>query len=263
MEDREEFSDQEERDPLDIEGIAGPSDQREKREETFEQEGEERGPGESWGASGPERRFLERQPSPRDRRSGFVGTSSWTQFPTSRRETLRGGPRRREGGKDRGSIPKGRIKRIVSERGFGFIETVQGEDLFFHCSKLRDLNFASLHENQLVEFDVAQFPQGVQAVNVRPPDAERGEPEDSWAPANSAQGVEGRSEGTVEAGLLTEREVLFIRLAVSITRGLEREVQSQFDMARQMGLEQSVLSALVDRVSSTNAEACRAITKDA
>ncbi len=125
------------------------------------------------------------------------------------------------------------------------------------------MNFTGLHENQLVEFDVAQFPQGIQAVNVRPPDAERGEPKDSWATSNSAQGVEGRSEGAVETGLLTEREVLFIRLSVSITRGLEREVQAQFDMARQMGLDQSVLSALVDRVSATNAEACRAIAKDA
>jgi CspA family cold shock protein len=160
-------------------------------------------------------------------------------------------------------MSKGRIKRIISERGFGFIETAQGEDLFFHCSKLRGLDFASLHENQLVEFDVAQFPQGIQAVNVRPPDIEQGEPGDGWAVSSPTYGAGARAESPTERGPLTEREALFIRLAVSITRGLEREVQALFDVARQMGIDQSVLSALIERVSAANAEACRAVAKGA
>ena len=160
-------------------------------------------------------------------------------------------------------MSRGRIKRIISERGFGFIETTQGEDLFFHCSKLRGLDFASLHENQLVEFDVAQFPQGIQAVNVRPPDMEHGEPGDGWAVSSPVYGAGVRAESAVERGPLTEREALFIRLAVSITRGVEREVQAQFDAARQMGIDQSVLLALVERVSAANAEACRAVAKGA
>jgi len=255
VEEREEFLDQGEREE--------PSEQPAEGEGPSDQNGEERDQGEVWEAPGPEKRSLERPSSPRDRKGGFFGASSWAQSPVPRREALRAGPRWRKGGKDQGSISRGRIKRIISERGFGFIETMQGEDLFFHCSKLRGLDFASLHENQVVEFDVAQFPQGIQAVNVRPPDMEHGEPEDGWAASSPAYDAGVRAEGPVETGPFTDREALFIRLAVSITRGLEREVQAHFDVARQMGIERSVLSALVERVSTANAEACRAVAKDA
>ena len=46
----------------------------------------------------------------------------------------------------------GKIKRLLSERGFGFIETADA-DLFFHCSVVAETPFEQLHEGQPVEFE--------------------------------------------------------------------------------------------------------------
>ena len=43
-------------------------------------------------------------------------------------------------------MPQGTIKKLA-EKGFGFIETDQG-DLFFHMSSLRDASFEQLYEGQ-------------------------------------------------------------------------------------------------------------------
>jgi CspA family cold shock protein len=61
---------------------------------------------------------------------------------------------------------KGTIKRILSIRGFGFIER-EGEDkdLYFHWSKTQD-DFYYLREGDEVEFDVEETQNGPQAVNV-------------------------------------------------------------------------------------------------
>lgn len=53
-------------------------------------------------------------------------------------------------------MPKGTIKRLISDRGFGFIRTAQGTDLFFHRSEIQDVQFANLIEGQEVEFDMGR-----------------------------------------------------------------------------------------------------------
>lgn len=58
-------------------------------------------------------------------------------------------------------MPQGKIKKLA-EKGFGFIETSQG-DLFFHMSALRDVSFEQLYEGQTVEFESGQGPKGPRA----------------------------------------------------------------------------------------------------
>ena len=166
-------------------------------------------------------------------------------------------------------MSRGRIKRLITDRGFGFIETSNGEDLFFHCSKLRKTEFADLHENQIVEFDVAQFPQGLQAVNVRSAgsDIDENQDESNWeVESDVPSGWDEEPDETLpeseEISPLTQREELLIRLAVSITRGTESGVRDQLDAARQLGIDRATLSAVVDRVTKANADSCRAVVMD-
>ncbi len=53
-------------------------------------------------------------------------------------------------------MPKGTIKRLIADRGFGFIQTEQGTDLFFHRSEVQGVEFGSLIEGQEVEFDMGR-----------------------------------------------------------------------------------------------------------
>ena len=65
-------------------------------------------------------------------------------------------------------MPKGTIKGLM-ERGFGFIKTEDGTDLFFHRSALEGVEFNSLSVGQEVEFEKSQDPNGrPAAVKVRP-----------------------------------------------------------------------------------------------
>ena len=65
-------------------------------------------------------------------------------------------------------MAKGTIKRLITDRGFGFIQIEQGEDLFFHRSELQGVDFDSLREGQEVEFEVGRGRSGrPQAVKVR------------------------------------------------------------------------------------------------
>ncbi len=67
---------------------------------------------------------------------------------------------------------KGTIKRLMTERGFGFIQTAEGaegKDLFFHRSELQNVDYDSLREGQEVEFEMGKGRNGLlQAVKVRP-----------------------------------------------------------------------------------------------
>ena len=60
----------------------------------------------------------------------------------------------------------GRIKKIVHERGFGFISDTDGRELFFHQSSLIDVEFASLESDQEVEFEVEKSDKGPRAINI-------------------------------------------------------------------------------------------------
>jgi cold shock CspA family protein len=61
---------------------------------------------------------------------------------------------------------EGTIKKIVRDRGFGFIR-VQGHEIFFHRSGLEELEFESLKEGQSVEFKLERRERGLQAIKVR------------------------------------------------------------------------------------------------
>ena len=62
---------------------------------------------------------------------------------------------------------KGTIKRVIRERGFGFISAEDGREIFFHRSALEGTDFDTLEEDNSVEFDVEKGPKGPRAVNVR------------------------------------------------------------------------------------------------
>ena len=65
-------------------------------------------------------------------------------------------------------MPKGMIRRLISDRGFGFIKTEEDKKLFFHRNELQGVDFNSLREGQQVEFEVGQGRNGrLEAVKVR------------------------------------------------------------------------------------------------
>ena len=61
----------------------------------------------------------------------------------------------------------GKIKKLVRDRGFGFISDVDGRELFFHQTSLIDTQFDAIKEDQSVEFEVEKSPKGPRAINVR------------------------------------------------------------------------------------------------
>ncbi|WP_019132464.1 cold-shock protein [Peptoniphilus obesi] len=61
---------------------------------------------------------------------------------------------------------KGKVKWFNSEKGFGFITTEEGNDVFAHFSKIQKEGFKTLEENQEVEFDVVDSEKGPQAENI-------------------------------------------------------------------------------------------------
>ena len=64
-------------------------------------------------------------------------------------------------------MAKGTIKRLVRDRGFGFIKTEEEGDLFFHSTDLQGVAYEALAEGQKVEFEVTHTPKGLRAANVR------------------------------------------------------------------------------------------------
>lgn len=51
-------------------------------------------------------------------------------------------------------MPTGTIKKLVQDKGFGFIQAEGGTDVFFHHSAVADQQFDSLTEGQRVEYSV-------------------------------------------------------------------------------------------------------------
>ena len=62
----------------------------------------------------------------------------------------------------------GTVKFFNNEKGYGFIRTEQGGDVFVHYSNIQGSGYRSLEEGQRVEFDVAPGRKGEEAQNVRP-----------------------------------------------------------------------------------------------
>jgi CspA family cold shock protein len=64
-------------------------------------------------------------------------------------------------------MAEGIIKKL-RDRGFGFIDTGKGKDLFFHSSSLQGVSFEELREGQRVSYTEGQSPKGPCAENVKP-----------------------------------------------------------------------------------------------
>ena len=61
----------------------------------------------------------------------------------------------------------GTIKKVVSDRGFGFIAADDGKEYFFHRNGLTSsLDFDRLAGGEKVEFEIEQSPKGARAKNV-------------------------------------------------------------------------------------------------
>lgn len=62
----------------------------------------------------------------------------------------------------------GTVKRLVSDKGFGFVEAPDGKEYFFHSSAVGGGGFDQLREGQSVTFETGQGPKGPRAENVQP-----------------------------------------------------------------------------------------------
>ncbi|MBN8210700.1 MULTISPECIES: cold-shock protein CspD [Bacillales] len=61
---------------------------------------------------------------------------------------------------------QGKVKWFNNEKGFGFIEREDGDDVFVHFSAISGEGFKSLEEGQTVEFEIVEGARGPQAANV-------------------------------------------------------------------------------------------------
>ena len=60
----------------------------------------------------------------------------------------------------------GKVKWFNSEKGYGFITTDEGNDIFVHYSQIQKDGFKSLEEGERVSFDVVDGDKGPQASNI-------------------------------------------------------------------------------------------------
>lgn len=61
---------------------------------------------------------------------------------------------------------KGTVKWFDADKGYGFISSDEGKDIFVHFSAIKSEGFRTLAEGDLVEFDVTDGDRGQQAANV-------------------------------------------------------------------------------------------------
>ena len=64
-------------------------------------------------------------------------------------------------------MTKGTVKFFNTQKGYGFIEREDGDDVFVHYSNIDGDGFKSLEEGQEVEFEVGPGRKGDEALNVR------------------------------------------------------------------------------------------------
>jgi len=65
------------------------------------------------------------------------------------------------------AVPAGRIKKIIPDRGFGFVRADDGNEVFFHRTELTTVDFDALQEGEQVTFDIIESPKGPRARNLQ------------------------------------------------------------------------------------------------
>jgi CspA family cold shock protein len=63
-------------------------------------------------------------------------------------------------------MARGKVKWFNAKKGYGFISTDEGSDVFVHHSDIQEEGFRTLREGQGVDFEIAEGPKGVHARNV-------------------------------------------------------------------------------------------------
>ncbi|MCA9408985.1 MAG: cold shock domain-containing protein [Candidatus Omnitrophica bacterium] len=63
-------------------------------------------------------------------------------------------------------MARGKVKWFSNQKGYGFITTDAGQDVFVHHSEIQGEGYKTLEEGQAVEFEVTDGPKGDQAKNV-------------------------------------------------------------------------------------------------
>lgn len=63
-------------------------------------------------------------------------------------------------------MQKGTVKWFNATKGYGFISTEEGEDVFVHFSAIQSEGFKTLDEGDEVEFEIVEAEKGPQAANV-------------------------------------------------------------------------------------------------
>ena len=61
---------------------------------------------------------------------------------------------------------QGRVKWFNNEKGYGFIEFTEKDDIFVHYSAINQEGYKTLQEGQIVEFTLLETSKGYQALNV-------------------------------------------------------------------------------------------------
>ena len=63
-------------------------------------------------------------------------------------------------------MSKGKVKWFSNQKGYGFVTTEEGKDVFVHYSAITGDGYKTLDEGEEVEFEVTQGPKGEQATDV-------------------------------------------------------------------------------------------------